>query len=49
MAQEQDLELVRATRACKQQHQREQIPHPEIHERPEQAAPPSIDAKNPGT
>jgi putative transposase len=45
MAQEQDLELVRATRACKQQHQREQIPHHEIHERPEQAAPPSIDAK----
>jgi hypothetical protein len=42
-----DLQLLRATRPTKQPHQREQIPHPEIHERPEQATPPSTDGKTP--
>src|SRR5919106_833790 len=38
MAQQQDLELLRATRPRQQPHQREQIPPHEIHESPEQAA-----------
>jgi putative transposase len=47
MPQKQDLELLRATRARQQPHQREQIPHHQVHERPEQAAPPSTDGKSP--
>jgi hypothetical protein len=38
MAQHQDLELLRATRARQQPYEREQVPHGEIRERPEQAA-----------
>src|SRR5919198_4369286 len=37
MAEEQDLQLLRATRPRQQPHQREQIPHDEIQKRPEQA------------
>jgi hypothetical protein len=47
VTQEQDLELLRTTRPCQQPHQREQIPHHEIDERPEQAAPSSTDGKSP--
>jgi hypothetical protein len=46
VTQEQDLELLRTTRPCQQPHQREQIPHHEIDERPEQAAPSSTDGKS---
>ena len=35
---DEDLQLLRATRPPQQPHQREQVPHNEIHERPEQAA-----------
>ncbi len=45
VTQEQDLELLRATRPCQQPHQREQIPQREIDERPEQAAPPRPTAR----
>ncbi len=38
MAEDQDLQLLRATRPPQQPHQREQVPHDEIHKRPEQAA-----------
>ena len=38
MAQHQDLELRRATRPSQQPDEREQVPHGEIHERPDQAA-----------
>jgi hypothetical protein len=37
MAQHQDLELLRATRPRQQPDEREQVPHDEIRERPEQA------------
>src|SRR6266536_1142090 len=47
MTQKQDLELLRATRPRQQPHQREQIPHHQINERPEHAAPPSTDGKSP--
>src|SRR6266511_1003744 len=42
MAQYKDLELLRATRARQQPDKREQVPHGEIHERPEQAALPRL-------
>jgi hypothetical protein len=38
MAEDEDLELLRATRPCQQPHKREQIPDHEIHECPKQAA-----------
>ena len=45
MAQRKDLELLRATRPRQQPDEREQIPHGEIRERPEQAAPLDHDSK----
>ncbi len=47
MTQKQDLNLLRATSPRQQPHQREQIPRDQIHERPEQATPPSTDGKSP--
>src|SRR6266513_2545075 len=38
MAQNEDLQLLRATRPFQQPHQREQVPNDEVHKRPEQAA-----------
>jgi hypothetical protein len=38
MAEDEDLELLRATRPAQQPHQGEQVPDNEIHKRPEQAA-----------
>jgi hypothetical protein len=38
MAEDEDLQLLRATRPPQQPHQREQVPDNEIHKRPEQAA-----------
>ena len=38
MAEDQDLDLLRATRPPQQPHQGEQVPDNEIHKRPEQAA-----------
>jgi hypothetical protein len=38
VAKDEDLQLLRATRPRQQPHEREQIAHDEIHERPEQAA-----------
>ena len=38
MAEDENLQLLRATRPPQQPHQREQIPGSEIHKRPEQAA-----------
>ena len=38
MAEDEDLQLLRATRPPQQPYQREQVPDNEIHERPEQTA-----------
>src|SRR6266542_6734261 len=47
MAEDEDLQLLRATRPPQQPHQREQVPDNEIHTRPEQVQPPSITARAP--
>jgi hypothetical protein len=47
VTQEQDLELLRATRSCQQPHQREQIPQHEKTNVQSKQAPPETDGKSP--
>src|SRR6266540_4463808 len=47
VAENENLQLLRATWASQQPHQREQVPDSEIRERPEQSAPPSATARAP--
>src|SRR6266496_5425248 len=46
MAEDEDLQLLRATRPRQQPHQGEQVPHDEIDQRPEQCSPPSTTTKS---